>query len=139
MGRVRFSILIADASDTARRAYRESLEPAGYEIVPAGTGREVIEVVHRGPVHLVVMDLRLPDYSGLEIYHAIQDERDGFLPCIFTASETSPRTLQDALGEGAVSIFPKPVDRRRLVRAVDRSIRRHYALNGRPSGVLDGR
>jgi CheY-like chemotaxis protein len=137
MARLRFSILIADASDHARDACRESLEPAGYEVVPAGSGREVIDLVQREPVHLVVMELRLPDYSGLEIYHAIQGAREAFLPCIFTAAKTSPQALQDALTEGAVSIFPKPVDRRRLVRAVNRSISRCYAQNGRPSGISD--
>jgi CheY-like chemotaxis protein len=129
----RFSILVADENAECRRAFRDTLEPKGYAVVPARSGREVVHIVHREPVHVVVMDLQLPDYTGLEIYHAIKSIRAVSLPCIFTALEMNEGSLRDALGEGAVTILPKPVDSPRLVRAVNWSIDRYYARR-RPLG-----
>ena len=125
-----FSVLVADESVACRESFRETLEPEGYEVIAAGSGREAIDIVRREPVHVVVIDLRLPDYSGLEIYHAIKRIRDRFLPCVLTAFETTARSLQDALSENAVTILPKPVDKPRLVHAVDWSIDRYYPRGG---------
>ncbi|MFW6107683.1 MAG: response regulator [bacterium] len=129
-----FSILVADESAECRDAFRDTLEPKGYDVTSAGSGREAVDVIVREPVDLVVMDLRLPDYSGVEIYHAIKDIRRAFLPCIFTALETSTRSLQEALSEDAITILPKPVDCGRLVHAVDWSIDRYY-MRGRPGSL----
>ena len=128
----RFSILVADENVEFRASLHEALTPEGYHLVNAGSGREAINVVRSRPVHLVVMEVRLPDYSGLEIYHAIKQIRDAFLPCIFTALETTPRSLQEALSEDAVTIFPKPVDMPRLVNAVDWSVERFYSRRNGP-------
>jgi len=133
-----FSVLIADESVDCCESFRETLEPEGYDVVAAGSGREAIDIVRREPVHVVVMDIRLPDYSGLEIYHAIKRIRDMFLPCIFTAFEMSTRSLQDALSENAITILPKPVDKPRLVHAVDWSVDRYYARGRRRSPRLGG-
>ena len=121
-----YSILVADDSAGFRESLCDALEPEGYDVRPATSGREAIEVVRSEPIHVVVMQVRLPDYSGLEVYHAIKDIRDAFLPCIFTAVELTVRSLQEAMDEEVVTIFPKPVDIPRLVQAVDWSIDRYY-------------
>ena len=122
-----FSILIADESDGLRESFRDALEPEGYDVIPAATGREAIDIVRREPVHIVVMDIRLPDYAGLEIYHAIKEIRDAYLPCIFTALKLTTHSLQDALSEDAITILPKPVDVPRLVHAVAWSVGKYYS------------
>ena len=121
-----FSVLVADENESCREQFRATLEPEGYEVFSARSGRDVIAVIRSERIHVVVMDLRLPDYNGLEIYHAIKDIRDTFLPCIFTALETTAHSLRDALDEDAITILPKPVDEPRLVHAVDWSIRKYY-------------
>jgi len=127
-----FSVLVADESASCCRTYRERLETAGYGVTSAGSGREAIEIVRRERIHVVVMEIRLPDYSGLEIYHAIKTIRDMFLPCIFTTLEVSARSFHEALSEDAVTILPKPVDGDRLVHAVEWSIDRYYSRRRRP-------
>ena len=129
-----FSVLVADASSGCRDSYRDMLEPEGYGVVAAKSGREAIEIIRSEPVHVVVMELHLPDYSGIEIYHAIKSIRAVFLPCIFTSLEMTTRSLHDALSEDAITILPKPVEAPRLVHAVDWSIHRYYSrANGAPS------
>ncbi len=130
----RLSILIADENPRCVRAIRETLEPEGYETVGAQSGREAVRIVRRERIHVVVMDVRLPDYSGLEIIHAIRDIIGAALPCIFTAVEVNTRSIQGALNEDAVTILPKPVDMPRLVHAVDWSIERYYPSGRRSPG-----
>jgi DNA-binding NtrC family response regulator len=122
----RYSVLIADQNARCRDELRNMLEPEGYDVVPAESGREAIERVHAEEIHVLVMEVQLPDYTGFEIYHAIKHIRRT-LPCIFTALRLTESSIRDALGEGAVSIFPKPLEVPRLVRAVDRSINRFYS------------
>jgi len=105
------SILIADESERCREALRDTLEPEGYDIVGARSGREAINVVRQVCIHVVVMDVRLPDYSGLEIYHAIKSILGASLPCIFTAMEMSADSILAEAGRHAAA---RP--RRRLVR-----------------------
>jgi len=128
------SILIADENQQCRKALRETLEPEGHDIVGARSGREAIDIVRRERIHIVVMDVRLPDYSGLEIYHAIKKILGASLPCIFTALELSAESIQGALNEDAITILPKPIDMPRLVHAVDWSIERYYSRGKRPPG-----
>lgn len=135
MVRRQFSVLVADESSRCRQVFREALEPQGYGVLTADSGREAIRIVRRETIHVVVMDLRLPDYSGLEIYHTIKDIRDVFLPCIFTTLRMSAASLCDALSEEAVTLLPKPVDERRLLHAIDWSVGKYYADDpARPTG-----
>ena len=127
----KLSILVADGNERFRSSLRKTLEHEGYGIVPAESGREALDVVRREPIHIVVMDVRLPDYSGYEVYHAIKDIRDVFLPCIFTALEMTAQSIEAALSEDAVTIMPKPVDMPRLVHAVGWSVERYYSRRNR--------
>jgi len=127
-----FSILVADANEPFRRSLSDTLAPEGYEVEDATSGREAIDIIKRKPIHVVVMDVQLPDISGLTTYHAIKEIRQAFLPCIFTAIEISTGAFQEALDEDAVTILPKPVDSNRLIRAIGWSIERYYRGNPRP-------
>jgi CheY-like chemotaxis protein len=135
----RYSVLIADQNTGALGEVRQALEAEGYDIIPAESGRDAIRIIHAELIHVLVMDVQLPDYTGFETYHAIQGIRDRFLPCIFTAMEVSTGSIRDALGEGAVTILPKPIEKPRLLRAVARSIHRYYPSRTAPrTGRISG-
>ena len=136
MDKKQLSILVADENERFRRSMRDTLKTEGYGVVAAESGRAAIEIIRSEPIHVVVIDVRLPDYSGYEIYHAIKDIRDMFLPCIFTAVEMTARSIQDALSEDAITILPKPVDMPSLVHAVGWSVEKYYSRENRaPLGL----
>ena len=135
-----FSILVADGNEPLRRSLADALEPEGYEIEGATSGREAIDIVKQKPIHVVVMAVQLPDYSGLTIYHAIKEIRQAFLPCIFTAIEITAGAFQAALDEDVITVLPKPIDRTRLIHAIGWSINRYYpGGNPRPIRLDRGR
>jgi DNA-binding NtrC family response regulator len=127
----RFSVLVADEDSDSRRAYQDTLRRRGYRVLPAESGRRAVDVIRSRPVHVVVMDFRLPDYSGVEIYHAMKTMSHEFLPCIFTAVKATSAALCDAMAEEAVTILPKPVELMRLVHAVDWSVDRYLGRRSR--------
>ena len=72
-------ILIADDSATIRKMVRASLQglqPS--EFLEAGTGLEAIEQLAVAAIHLVVLDLNMPDMHGIEVLRFLrQHQRDG--------------------------------------------------------------
>ena len=60
-------ILVVEDRDTAVHQLKQSLESNGYEVYIARRGREALEVIAQHRVDLVLLDLGLPDISGLHI------------------------------------------------------------------------
>lgn len=59
-------ILIIDDEDQTRRALRQKLERAGYEVVEARNGCEGVERYRAHAIDLVITDIIMPDQEGLE-------------------------------------------------------------------------
>ncbi|MFQ5707046.1 MAG: response regulator [bacterium] len=70
-------ILLIENEEHLRGLYQIELEEEGYNVLVAGNGHEALTRLHREPVDLVVLDLKLPDGSGLEyLQEVLQLQRD---------------------------------------------------------------
>ena len=67
-------ILIIQSSAVVRGWYREVLERAGYEVLEASRGLEGLHHCRQVPVDLVITDVQLPDWDGLELIGTIRQE-----------------------------------------------------------------
>ena len=65
-------VLVADDDPLYAESVAEVLLGAGYRVRIARTGQEAIEIMQRGGVDCLLLDLRLPVLSGLEVYMALQ-------------------------------------------------------------------
>ena len=74
-------ILLVEDDDNLRLLYRLRLEQVGYEIVAAVTGAQALNAIAREKFDAVVLDLGLPDYSGLQVLEVIAS-RQPHLPVI---------------------------------------------------------
>jgi CheY-like chemotaxis protein len=101
-------ILIVDDEATAREMIDETLRSAGFLPVLASTGKQALEVLARGPISAVVVDLIMPEMSGFELILRIrQNPRLKGLPIVvLTAKEID---LDDAqfLNRQANAVFLK--------------------------------
>jgi CheY-like chemotaxis protein len=115
MGRAR--ILIADDDPDTLQTYSNLLELAGYEILKATTGQECLRVVREALPDLVLLDVMLPDLSGIDVCKQIKADPE--LASIFvihvSGLRVSPKDLADGLESGADGYVPKPVDPRVLL------------------------
>jgi two-component system, response regulator, stage 0 sporulation protein F len=69
-------LLIADDEEALQRLYKEEFEEEGYEVMLAGNGNEVMELLKdqdRLP-DLVVMDIRMPGLNGIETLRLIKEK-----------------------------------------------------------------
>jgi two-component system response regulator (stage 0 sporulation protein F) len=81
-------ILIVDDEEHIRYLYSEELSDAGYEVVTAESGYKLLERIEREKPDLIVLDIKMVDYNGLDL---LQDIRNRFydLPVVLcTAYDT---------------------------------------------------
>ncbi len=74
-------ILVCDDEYLMRLWLEEHLEGAGYGVQSVENGGDLLESLVRDPVDLVLLDLRLPDGSGIDFLHEIKSH-DSKLPVI---------------------------------------------------------
>src|SRR5215510_10874763 len=110
------SILVVDADDDALKAIGEILHGAGIGASLASTGLRALTLFRRVLVDVVVVDLRLPDFGGVELLRAFRDERSG-VPVIVTGV-ASPASAIEAGRLGAADYLEKPVRAELLIDAV---------------------
>ncbi len=66
-------IMIVDDEEYIRKLYTEELDEEGYQVVTMSTGFEIIDKIKNEEPDLVVLNIRIKDYNGLELLHAIKD------------------------------------------------------------------
>jgi DNA-binding response OmpR family regulator len=112
-------ILLADQDDHSRNRLAGVLRDEGFETLPARTGGEAVEVVRTRLVGITILDVALPDLSGIETFELISSVRRG-VPGIFMARERSKETLARLLDAGAFTVLHKPPSIAVLLEAVRR-------------------
>ena len=64
---VQATILVVDDNDAGRFAKIAMLRRAGFSVLDAATGRDALDIIRRHPIDLVLLDINLPDMSGLDV------------------------------------------------------------------------
>lgn len=114
------TVLIVDDEDTARNFISEALGDAGYEALEAGTLAEANKIVDTGAADIVLLDIQLPDGSGLSLLDrlALENPRP---PVILITAFGEIDTAVEAMKKGAQDFLQKPLDLERLLQAIERS------------------
>ena len=87
----------------------------------AGTGAEGLKRVGAAPPDVILLDLGLPDQSGLEVYQRIR-QIDARIPVIFITMAKGADAAIEAMKEGAYDYLFKPLDPHKLRRVVDEAL-----------------
>ena len=121
-------ILLSDRDALVRGQIRRPLENQGFRTFEAESSRQAVRIAGREKPHVLVMDLEMPDFPGLEAYHIIKAVSH-FVPCIFTGSHINQRIRSSALADGAFSLIPKPLDQTVFRDIFRRLIRKYYDID----------
>ena len=114
------SILIVEDSTLVTDAFRILFGESGYTVHSARTVADAIDVGRRENIDVMLLDLSLPDGSGLDVLNALrQDEK---LPRVTLAmtGHTDPDLHRDCVAAGCADVLVKPVPIRSLLRQIDR-------------------
>jgi two-component system nitrogen regulation response regulator GlnG len=95
--------------------------PRGVEITVAETGREGLRQFEKLRPDVVLLDVRLPDLSGLDVFQQIH-KSDARTPVVFITATTTAETAIEAVKQGAFDYLFKPVDLEQLTRVVGQAL-----------------
>lgn len=117
----KYTVLIADDDERFLHTVKWIVEGEGLRTCVAGCGLDALAIARKVPLHLSILDIQMPDISGLETYRRMQ-EITVAIPCIFVTGEFSEVVRQEAISTGAFSILEKPVDVELLRTTVHRAM-----------------
>ncbi len=104
------TILIVDDFEELRSTLRLWLEQRGYEVVEARDGDEAIKVAHRAQPDLILMDIGMPERSGISATYKIRKDPDLSEIPIVAITAFGGELRADALKAGCVECLAKPLD-----------------------------
>lgn len=115
------TLLVIDDEPNIVFSLKECLSSATLKVASAGSAREGEQMVARLRPDVVILDVRLPDMSGLDAFdriHAI----DHRLPVIMITAYGKTETAIEAMRRGAYEFLLKPVDFRQLREVVSKAL-----------------
>jgi len=112
------SILIIDDEQDVRESLEELLGSEGYALDSAGTAEEGLKQAGERPYDLALVDVNLPDSSGIEVLKVLKRESPDTGVIMITAYDSSQTAFQ-ASKEGAESYVTKPWDNDKLLLEVE--------------------
>jgi DNA-binding NtrC family response regulator len=114
-------LLIDDDPDLIPEQVRQAFAGPGHRVEVAATGSAGLERVGTDPPDVVLLDLRLPDQSGLDVYHGIR-AIDARIPVIFVTMAKTADAAIEAMKQGAFDYLFKPLDLGQMRRVVDEAL-----------------
>jgi len=106
-------ILAVDDEAFIRELLVDFLTFDGYDVAAAENGEDALKIIEEMKPHLVIMDIKMPGLSGLEVLRQIKATHKDIGVIMLSAFGDSA-TIQEARSLGADFYLQKPVDLRRL-------------------------
>ncbi len=116
----RNKIVLAEDNSTLSLLLKYRLEKEGFELLIATNGKEAIEFVENYDPDLVLTDIMMPFYSGLEVISHIRNKLQKDTPVIIFSSAGQEEMVLKAFSLGANDFMTKPFSPNELVIRVKR-------------------
>ena len=118
-------VIVEDEPDTAEM-FAEMMRMSGYQILKAYNGTSAVALITKEKPAAVVLDLMMPDLSGLEVLRLVRNDPDiADTPVVVVTAKSLPSDIKKGLEAGASVYLTKPVGFLDLKSAVERVIRTH--------------
>ena len=122
------NILVCDDDKEIVEAITIYLKQEGYNIIPAYNGREALEIMEHEEIHLIILDIMMPELDGI---HALYELREkSAIPVILLSAKSEDADKILGLNVGADDYMTKPFNPLELVARVRSQLRRYTALGG---------
>ena len=128
-------VLVVDDEESYRQALASGLTREGFSVESAGDGHEALRLFHRVHPDLVLLDVMLPDQSGIEICQQMRALKP--VPIIMVTARDSEVDIVLGLELGASDYVAKPFRLRELVARMRAVLRRGVAVTERLEEVLN--
>lgn len=122
----RGKVLIVDDELAVVRMFSRALSDQGFQVLSATDGQTAQAMFEEAKVDAVVSDVSMPGMDGLTLMRALR-QIDGDVPVILATGNRGDEISRQAVAEGALMCFVKPVDLRALTQAVTHAAQLHRA------------
>lgn len=133
------TILVIDDERDLIDLVRYNLEKEGFEVIAATDGQSGLEVASKHAPDLVVLDLMMPGFDGLQVCQRLRaDPRTARMPVIMLTAKATEADRIVGLELGADDYITKPFSPREVVARVKAVLRRVTAQHEQPAVVRSG-
>src|SRR6266850_1929981 len=115
-------LIIDDDPELIREKVCHVFPAPAHQVTTACTGADGIDRLSATPPDVVLLDLRLPDQTGLEVLAKIR-QIDARIPVVFVTSARSADAAIEAMRQGAYDYLLKPLDLQILDRVVHEALK----------------
>lgn len=116
-------ILVVEDDDGSRQLIKELLSFQSYQVVEAESGHRALKALEEHPIDLILMDISLPDMSGLAVMKQIRAQEEYTnLPIIALTAFVRQVDAEAAIKAGATSHIPKPVQIQELLSEIQKNL-----------------
>jgi two-component system response regulator FixJ len=120
-------VYVVDDDLSVQRTFNRLLTAAGWRVETYASGPAFLESYSTGQCGCVVLDLRMPDMSGLEVQAQLRDRGSSLTVVVVTAfSDVASR--EQAMQAGAVAVLEKPVRNQQLLRCIEQAMASQIAM-----------
>jgi DNA-binding NtrC family response regulator len=116
-------ILVVDDEEGVRHLLQRILQERGYEVITAADGEEALYVVSQGEADVVLLDIKMPGMSGMEVLDELAAQYPDVCVVMVTAVADT-ETAVSALKRGAYDYITKPFNRDSVLQKVQEAIQR---------------
>lgn len=132
------TVLLADDSVTAQNMGRRILTDAGYEVITVNNGSAALKKIHEIRPDLIVLDVYMPGYGGLEVCQRLKESGDTTkIPVLLSVGKMEPFKADEAKRVRADAHIVKPFEASELLAALakleDRIVPQAESSKGRKS------
>jgi DNA-binding response OmpR family regulator len=118
------TVMIIEDEHESAELFAEMMRVGGYRVLKMYSGASALSTLAREKPDAVILDIMLPDVSGLEVLHGMRGEPAlAGTPVIIVSAKAMPTDVKNGLEAGASLYLTKPVTFRDLKEAVDRLTR----------------
>ena len=136
-GRKKEAVLIVEDDRSLRQGLAMNLRAHGYEVATAADGEEGMRLAFDAKPDLVIMDIMLPHWSGLDILEELRG-RGKDTPVLILSARSKISDKVEGLNVGADDYLAKPFDLSELIARVQAMLRRRQADEKSAPGLKIG-
>lgn len=123
-------ILVVDDEEPIRKLLVYNLFKAGFECIESADGAEALAALHSHSIDLILLDLMLPDMSGLDVCRTVKkDNLTNNIPIIMLTAKSEESDIVEGLTIGADDYVTKPFSPKVLVARIGSVLRRKNSAN----------
>lgn len=130
-------VLMVEDTASVAALYKSYLNPLGLNVNIVGTGKEALSFIHDIVPDLILLDLRLPDMTGIEVLAAVRELHPDLAVVIMTA-HGSIDVAVEAMRHGAQDFLIKPCEADRLRITVNNVLKQEHKSNAEPKSKQSG-